>query len=154
MHKDSDARRGNGGAIEIVMAIQLGPGGKFGIESGAAKEVQGEDGLWDKAIPQVEGKMFVDTAKAGDEMVFERPDGAFGGIATMDARRGKLKVDVLVAEELFERLGALVVQALEAWVESGVKEGSMEARVPRQDAGAGTILDGLRDDRIAVKVVE
>ena len=98
--------------------------------------------------------MFVDTAKAGNEMVFERPDGAFGGIAMMDTGRGKLKVDVLVAEELFERLGALVVQALELGTMAGGAEAGVENFESRQDGGAGAGLDGLGENAVAVVVVQ
>ena len=32
-------------------------------------------------------EVFVDTAKAGNEMILERADGAFGSIATMETGR-------------------------------------------------------------------
>jgi hypothetical protein len=46
-------------------------------------------------------------------MVFERADGAFGGVPMVDAGRRKLEVDVFLAWQLFQGLGAFVVEALE-----------------------------------------
>jgi hypothetical protein len=67
----------------------------------------------------MEWEVLVDTTQASDEVVFERSDGAFGGIAAMDAGGSKLKVDVFVAEKLLQGLGAFVVKALQAWLEAG-----------------------------------
>jgi hypothetical protein len=53
MDKDADARWSDGGAIEVKVAIELGPGRELGIEAGAAQEIESEDGLRDEAIPQV-----------------------------------------------------------------------------------------------------
>jgi hypothetical protein len=58
--------------------------------------------------------MFVHAAEAGNEVVFECADGAFGGVATVDAGRRKLEIDVFLAEELFQGVGAFIVEALEA----------------------------------------
>jgi hypothetical protein len=61
----------------------------------------------------MKGEVFVNAAEASNEMIFEGPNGAFRGIATMHARRSKLEVNILIAEELFEGKGAFIVQALE-----------------------------------------
>jgi hypothetical protein len=77
------------------VAEELGPGGQLGVEPGTTKKV-GEE-----TIPQVEGKVFVDAAKDGDEVVLESADGVFGSIAVVHARRGELEVNVFIAKELF-----------------------------------------------------
>ena len=49
----------------------------------------------------MERKIFVDAAEAGDEMVFERADCAFGGVSTVEAGGDELKINGFVAEERF-----------------------------------------------------
>ena len=66
-----------------------------------------------KTIPQVEREVFVDAAETSNEVIFERADGAFGGIAAVDSWWGKLKVNFFFAEELFQSFGAFIVEALE-----------------------------------------
>jgi hypothetical protein len=39
--------------------------------------------LGQEFIPQVQREMFVNAAEAGDEMVLERANGTFGGVAPM-----------------------------------------------------------------------
>jgi hypothetical protein len=60
----------------------------------------------------MEGESLVDTAEASNEMIFEGADGAFGSIATMNIWWGKLEVNVLGGEEIFQCLGSLVVKSL------------------------------------------
>ena len=66
-----------------------------------------------KTIPQVEREVFVDAAKASNEVILEGADGAFGGIAAVDAWWGELKVNYFFAEELFQSFGAFIVETLE-----------------------------------------
>jgi hypothetical protein len=44
--KDVDAGRGDGRAIEVVGAVDLGPSGELGIESGASEEIETQKSLW------------------------------------------------------------------------------------------------------------
>jgi hypothetical protein len=67
----------------------------------------------------VEGKVFVNTAEASDEVVLEGADSAFGGVAAMGAGRYQLVVDLLVDEEGLECGGAFIVKACKFWVQSG-----------------------------------
>jgi hypothetical protein len=120
--EDANAGRGNWGPIKIECTVELGPGRQVGVEAGAAQEVESEECLGDKSIPEMKREVFVDTAEAGDEVVLEGADGTLGGVAAVDARRGKLEVDVLGTEELLEGLGAFVVKALEEGLEAGGTE--------------------------------
>jgi hypothetical protein len=61
----------------------------------------------------VEREVFVDAAKASNEVILEGAGGAFGGIAAVDSGRGELKVNFFFAEELFQCFGALIVETLE-----------------------------------------
>jgi hypothetical protein len=64
-------------------------------------------------------EVFIDAAKPGDEIILERADGAFGGVATMQSRGHELIVDLLVGEKCFEGCGTFVVEALEVRLEAG-----------------------------------
>ena len=61
----------------------------------------------------MEREVFVDAAKASNEVILEGADGAFGGIAAVDSWWGELKVDMFFAEELFQGFGAFIVETLE-----------------------------------------
>ena len=54
-------------------------------------------------------KVFVDTAKAGDEMVFERAYSTFGGVAAMSSGLNELVVDAFGGDVGLERRRAFVV---------------------------------------------
>jgi hypothetical protein len=49
--KEVAAGRGDGGGIVRVGPKDLGVGGETGIETGATKKVEGEDGVWNEEIP-------------------------------------------------------------------------------------------------------
>ncbi len=83
------------------------------VDAGAAEEGDGDECLWEKAVPQIEREVRAGTAEAGDEVVFEGADGPFGGVTAIDARRGELEINVLGAHELLEGEGGFVVQSLE-----------------------------------------
>ena len=74
----------------------------------------------------MEWEILVDTAETGNEMVFERADGAFGGIATVHAGRDELKVDIGVVQKLLECRRAFVVEAVEFGSEASGDEARME----------------------------
>jgi hypothetical protein len=61
----------------------------------------------------MQGEFFISAAQGSDKVILECADGPFCCVATMDARRDELKVDVLVSHVLLERLGAFVVEVLE-----------------------------------------
>jgi hypothetical protein len=55
--------------------------------------------------------MLIDAAKASNKMIFECPNRPFGGIASVNARRDKLEVDVFGLHVVLECLGAFIVKA-------------------------------------------
>ena len=79
----------------------------------AAKKIQREHGLREKFVPELEWKIGVGAAEAGDEMVLESANGALGGVAAMDAWGHELESDGLVAHVLLEEDGGFVVEAIE-----------------------------------------
>jgi hypothetical protein len=45
----------------------------------------------------MDGEVFVDAAKASDEVVFEGSDSAFRGVAAMHTRWSELEIDFFIA---------------------------------------------------------
>jgi hypothetical protein len=154
MDEDANARRGNGRAVEVEVAKKLSPSGEFRIQAGATEKIESEEGLGEETIPQMEGEVLINAAQAGDEVIFERTDGAFSSIASVHARRGELEVDLFVTQELFEGGGTFVVEALELGAKAGGAEALVEGFVASKDGGGSAAGDGLRQDAIAVVVVE
>ena len=60
----------------------------------------------------MERKVQVGAAEDGDEMLFERPNGAFGGVLSVDMGWHELVVDVVVVEVGLEVSICFVVKAL------------------------------------------
>jgi hypothetical protein len=58
--------------------------------------------LREQAIPQLERKVWVNAAKAGNKMVFEGSNGSFGSVAPVDVRRDELVVNVFLAHRMLE----------------------------------------------------
>ena len=63
-------------------------------------------------VPEIEREIAVRAAEAGDEVVFERADGAFGCIMPMDMGRGELEIDLGTVHELLQGFGGFVVESL------------------------------------------
>jgi hypothetical protein len=53
-------------------------------------------------------------------VVTEGADGSFGSIAVVDMEGDKLELNSLFMHEIFEDLGAFIVEALELGVEAGM----------------------------------
>jgi len=75
---------GNGGAVKVKGAKELCPGRQSGVEVRATEEVQSEFGLWEQEVPEVNGRIFVSAAKAGNKVVFKSADGMFSSVAVVD----------------------------------------------------------------------
>ena len=67
----------------------------------------------------MEREIGVDTTEAGDEMILERADATFGGIAPMDLGWYQLEVNFFFGHILFQYFGAFVVEALQLGAEAG-----------------------------------
>ena len=61
----------------------------------------------------MERKVRVGAAKDGNEMIIERPNGAFGGVPSVDMGWHELVVDVVVVEVGPEGSRSFIVKALE-----------------------------------------
>jgi hypothetical protein len=105
-----------------------------------------------QTVPQVEQEVRVGAAQASDEVILEGADGAFGRIGAVKTRRDELDVDMLVAEELLESSGALVVEALELGAEPSANEPIVDGLVRGKDGGTGLAGHGLSVDGVAVRM--
>ena len=118
MDHDAGADRSERRAVKVERSMELSVCGQAGIDAGRAKEIEREQCLRQELVPEVKWKVRVGAAKAGNEMIFERADCTFSGVAAMDVWWGKLVIDGLLRQELLEGLGCLVVKSLEAWLEA------------------------------------
>jgi hypothetical protein len=81
-------------------------------------------------------------------VVFERPDGAFGGVAAVDVRRRELYFDVIVRHVGDVGGGCFVVQPLEFWLEPTVHKYLVHALVGCEYVGAGARFERLGMDEV------
>ena len=93
-------------------------------------------------------------AETGDEMVFENADGAFCLIASVGMWWYELVVNLVFREEIFEKVGCFVVEALQLWSEAALSEGGVNAFEGGEVVGGGTGLHGLCENHVAVVVVD
>ena len=107
-----------------------------------------------KTVRKVERKILVCAAEAGNEMVFERSDGSFGGVAAVDVWRSELEVDVLCLHELLECGGCFVVEFLEQWAKAAGAKETVRPLVSGKNFGAAAVFHGFSVNGVAVVVVE
>ncbi len=131
----------------------MGEGGELRVETRTAHQVQREFGLGEKLVPQVEWKVLVDAAQAGDEMIFERADGTFRSVASMKAGRDKLEINVGCAEKAFQSSGAFVVQAMELGAQAGVGQTCVYNLEGGKNARTRATMHRLDKYAVAVVVV-
>jgi hypothetical protein len=102
MGEFTSAWRGEQGAVVIEEAMQLGMGQELWVEAGSAKEVERDEGLGKKTVPEVEQEVLVCAAEANNEGVLECADGTFGGIVAMDVGQDELEVYIFGAQKAFK----------------------------------------------------
>ncbi len=61
-------------------------------------------------------------AETRNEMVFKGLDCSFGPVASVQACRGELVLNVLVGDEFLEKFGGFIVEAMETWLEAASLE--------------------------------
>lgn len=97
---DVAAHRGEGHAIVIKRAIEVGVGRDGGRGIGLSEEVDSDLGLGEEAIPQIKREVVGNTGQDAEEVGFEVADGDLGSVASVAARGDKLNLHVvLVADE-------------------------------------------------------
>ena len=81
-------------------------------------------------------------------MVFERLDGSFCPVASMETSWGKLKIDILVGDKFLKELGGFVIKTMKLRVETVALEESKYFLVCSFDGlffavGYGLGMDGI-----------
>ena len=145
---------GKGVIVVAEDSIDLGMGRQFGIDSRSPEEVEGQFCSWNKTVPEMEWEVGVSAAEACNEVIFEGANGAFSRVAAMDAGRGQLEVDICFVEEVFEGLGAFIVEALEVGFESCFSKAAVHSFIGGNNAGGLSVFEGLSKDVVAVVVIK
>ena len=70
----------------------------------------------------MQGKVWVSGGKASNEVVFVGLDGSFCQVSAVDASWGCLPINTFIIHEVFEQLGAFIVQPVELGSEAGLDE--------------------------------
>ena len=68
----------------VKATMELGVGGEARIDSRTTKEIQGDERMWQEAVPKVKREVLVSAAETGYKVVLEGAHGAFSCIAGMD----------------------------------------------------------------------
>ena len=110
MDYDLGAWRGERNFVEVMITEQVCKSRQFGIYSGCSEKIEGEFGLWEKAIPLGEGKIFVTCRKSRHAVIFERADCSFCCVPSMHVRRGEFIKFVMLFQRAFEVGTAFVVE--------------------------------------------
>jgi hypothetical protein len=101
---DFGAEWGEWGSIEVEVPEQGGVGGERRVNSRGAQKIEGQRSLREKTIPFGHGEIGVNSAEDGDKMIFECPDGPFGGVDSMFFWRDPLEWNPVFLEGIFEIL--------------------------------------------------
>jgi hypothetical protein len=109
--------------------------------------------LVDEAIPEVEAKVLVDAAEAGDKMLLHGANGTFGGIVAVDSGGHQLELDRFGMEERFEGFRTFVVESVELGSEARIHKASVDELEGAQEAFGHAIAERLHKDVVTVVVV-
>jgi hypothetical protein len=101
MGNDLGSSGGDRSTVEVEKSKEGGVRRERRMDAGGTKEVKGQDGLGKETVPFGEGEGRIGGAEDGDEVIFERPDGTFGGVGTMFFRRDTLIVNVVFVKCIF-----------------------------------------------------
>jgi hypothetical protein len=93
--------------------VKLGVSGQLGIDAGATKKIEGNEGLWEESVPKMKGKIRVRGTEASNEVILEGAYGPFSGITAVQMGGCELKVDMLQGHEGLEGGRGFVVEALQ-----------------------------------------
>ena len=102
----------------------------------------------------MKGEIGICGAEAGNEVILEGTNGAFGGIAAVHMGRNQLEVDVFSAHELFENVRGFVVKTLQDWTAASSNEDRKRLLVCIKDGSCALCFHGFCVDKVGVIVVE
>ena len=81
----------------------------------------------------MEGEVFVDTAEACNEVIFECADGTLSCILVVHAGRDELEVYICIGHKIFQHFRKFIVKALQFWVKSSVAQFGVQDFVGCED---------------------
>ena len=87
-------------------------------------------------------------------MIFKRSNGPFGCVASMDARRNKLIVHLLLLHEFLQGGRAFIVEALKLWTHAGKAQGVVGLLIGLHNGVGLAVGDGFGNDGIAVVIIQ
>jgi hypothetical protein len=129
-------------------------GGQLGIDAGATKKIEGNEGLGEEAVPKMQGEIRVRGAEASNKVILEGAYGSFGGITTVQMGGCQLKVDVFRGHEGLEGGRGFVVEALKLWTQAALGKESVSTFVGGQNLRAGLVLHEFDMDGVAIVIVK
>ena len=110
--QNANARRGNGIAIEIVEPLDLVVRRNPRIQPRTTKKIQSHFSLRKKFVPNRNREVPLDRSQTSNEVIFERSDGTFGVVGTMNTGWDSLPLDGLRIQKVGEDLGYFIIQSL------------------------------------------
>ncbi len=113
MHGDFGAQRGKWRGIKQEQAIHCFVGGQERVEATGAHHVEGHVTLWGEPTPVSDQEQRGYAGNTCREVIFPRPDSAFGWVGAMHIRGRVLDLNMLCCDEHFDVAGCLVVQLVE-----------------------------------------
>jgi hypothetical protein len=120
------------------------------VDAGLAQQIESNEALWEQLIPQIQRRGWVSGTEARNEMILERADGSFSGVASMNMWRCQLKINVRGDEEILECACCFIVETLEEGFESSRLQEHNTPLVSGNDGRACAIDHRLGVNAIAV----
>jgi hypothetical protein len=113
--------------VVIYESMVVRGGRELWMQTRGPQEIQSDFRLWQESVPQMYWGGGVNCGEPGHKVFLESSNGAFGGVASMTARRHQLIGDIIDDEEVLQSGRCLVVESLELWFETFDCELSMNA---------------------------
>ena len=103
VHDDASTGRCHGVSKEVSV------GGKLGIDSGLAEEVQSDGCLIEKLVPFTDRKIGIGCRKASNKVIIESSNSSLCSIATVHVGWCQLGTDIVFEHGIFYVAGCLIV---------------------------------------------
>ena len=104
------ARQSNGLTIEIIVSKKRSMGGQRRMDTRRSQQIECQNCLRKKSIPLSHGKVGVNAAQRGNQMIFEGVNCSLGGISSMFFGRHTLEVNFIFCKRIFDFLTAFVIK--------------------------------------------
>ena len=92
MDEDPTTNRSKRCLFEVKGTLEILPSADPRVESGLPKKIEGQFGLWEKQVSEIQGKRRVYPCQDRQEVALESADGALHTISAMHIRGDKLEL--------------------------------------------------------------